>query len=338
MQIDPDFFKNSPRAGTSTVAPTPPAPPVVTPLKNVGLTEGWTPNYKNQILSNPAYLSWKNSANLDVAQAASARKAALRALAMQYGGLAGGFQDTYGDLDAATLDIAKNNQFSDIARLNRNYTEGVTNVKRSLAARGGLQSGELGYGLDKQNLAKASGEYDMAQQFGNTAQSVINNYLATESASRRAEQDALLAAEANVYANPANRPSEGTSASLDPNWQSYSDVPIYIGPDSRKYKLDANGNPVEWTAPGAPPPPSDPPLKPLPPYVDAPPWPTAPSLSEQAAGFFSPVKRTPSYDTSGQPRVPTDLASFTKSVFAPPKPKHIPEAARRALGRALGGF
>ena len=61
--------KNPPAvAGQTTVAaaPPPPAPRPVSAM--VGLTPGFTPDYRNLILSNPSYLARKNSNTLDVNQ------------------------------------------------------------------------------------------------------------------------------------------------------------------------------------------------------------------------------------------------------------------------------
>jgi hypothetical protein len=51
------------------------------PSAHLGLDPGFTPNYEALIRSDPAYLSWRNSGQLDMSSAAAARKAALDALA-----------------------------------------------------------------------------------------------------------------------------------------------------------------------------------------------------------------------------------------------------------------
>jgi hypothetical protein len=236
-----------PRAGQSLTAPATVAPPAPTPLGRVGLTPGWTPDYKALIRSNPAYLSWQNNATMDVQQAAAARRATLQALAVRYGGIGGGFKDAYGDIDPNTLELAKGNQYSDTARLSRNYEQSLEAIRKGLAARGGLQSGELPYGLQQADYARASGEYDLGQEFANAVQSAINSYLGSESGARSGEYQALSEAEQNVYANPLNRPTEGTEASLDPDWQSKYGTPVYVGPDGQLYVLDSSGNPQVYS-------------------------------------------------------------------------------------------
>jgi hypothetical protein len=68
------------------------------PSAHLGLDPGFTPNYEALIRSDPAYLSWRNSGQLDMSSAAAARKAALDALVVRYRGK-GAFTDQYGDID-----------------------------------------------------------------------------------------------------------------------------------------------------------------------------------------------------------------------------------------------
>lgn len=237
---------SSPRAGQTSVAPLAVAPPRPNPQGVIGLTPGFTPNYTSLIQKDPSYLSYKNSSTLDVNQAASRRKAALQALAIRYGGLGGGFKDAYGDIDTPTLDLASGNQFSDTARLSRNYEQGVEAFKRALAARRGLQSGELGYGIQQAIYARGASEFDMGQEFSRGAQQAINDYLGVESGARTGEAAAIRDAEANVYANPLNRPTEGTEARLVPDWQAKYGQPVWQGADGKLYVLGPDGNPVEF--------------------------------------------------------------------------------------------
>lgn len=129
------------RIGQGNVNPAAKTPPPAT-SQRISLTPGWTPDYQQLILQDPAYLSWKSGNDLDLGKAASVRKAALQALAVRYGGL-GAMKDEYGDIDQPTLDLAAQNQYSDTAQIQRGYEQGVEGMKRGLAARGMLQSGEL---------------------------------------------------------------------------------------------------------------------------------------------------------------------------------------------------
>lgn len=228
-----------PPGGTSSAAAVAALPS--TPTSALTVKPGYTPNYGALIASDPSYLSWKNNATLDVAQAAAARRAALQSLVIRRGG-SEGLTDQYGDIDQTTRDLAANNQFSDLANLHRNYTEGLETLKRGLAARGMLQSSDLGYGLDKSAQNEAHSEYDLGNSFSDAANSVIQGYVSSEAAARKAEADALAQAEQNTYNNPAYRPTPAQSANLIPNWQSYGS-PIYQ--DEGGVYYDANGNPID---------------------------------------------------------------------------------------------
>lgn len=223
--------------------------PPVTPLPgSLPLTPGYTPDYGNLILSDPAYLTWRNNSQLELAKAAAQRKAAIDALIVQYGG-AGQFKDAYGDVNQQTLDAAKSNQYSDVARLQRSYEQGVEQFKRQLSARGMLSSGDLGYGLDQAELQRQTSEYDLGNEFMSAVNRAIGGYSDTESLQRQLEQQAIQAAEQSVYSNPMNRPTEGTSATLDPDWMQKYGHPVYVGPDGRLYNADGSA----YSAPAAPP-------------------------------------------------------------------------------------
>jgi hypothetical protein len=122
-------------------------------------------------------------------------------------------------------------------------------MKRALAARGALQSGELPYGLDQADTAKATAEYDLVQEVSNAAGQAINNYRGTESAVRTAQEQAMRDAEMSVYSNPLNRPTQGTEAQLDPDWKNKYGMPVYVGPGGELYTLGPDGNPVAYTPP-----------------------------------------------------------------------------------------
>jgi hypothetical protein len=236
----------SSRPGKFNVAPASTAPPVQAPLGNIGLTPGYTPNYKDLILHDPSYLSYQNNATLDVNQAAARRKAALQALVVRYGGV-GGLKDTYGDIDQTTQDLASRNEFSDTSRIKRNYDQGVEAFKKGLSARGGLSSGDLGYGLDQADYARGASEYDLGQEFQGAAQMAVNDYLGVESGARQAEPGAIAQAEGNVFANPQNRPTAGTEGTLVPDWEKTYGVPVYKGPDGSLWTIGPDGNPIPYT-------------------------------------------------------------------------------------------
>lgn len=213
------------------------ASPGPTPSPSISIGQSFTPNYEQLIQSDPGYVSAMSNSSLDVNQAASARRAALRQLAIQYGGLPKGMQDVYGDIDQGTLDLASRNQFSDVARLGKSYSEGVDQFKKALAARGALQSGELGYGLSQADYSRGEREYDLGNQFANAAQGTVNDFVGAESRARQGQVDAINQAQANVFANPLNRPVNAQSATLEPGSLQQYGQPLYRGPDGQLYTL-----------------------------------------------------------------------------------------------------
>jgi hypothetical protein len=243
MLIDSGSYKKriiegAPGAAGATVsiAPVVPGAPAAAP-GYIPVGGGGTPDYNALIRSDPSYMAYLNSSKLDLDQAASARKAALQKLAIQYGGLPTGFQDKYGDIDQGTLELAQKNEFSDVKRIGRSYEQGVEQFKRALAARGALQSGELGYGLDQAELNRAEREYDVGNQFSNAYAGVANDYVGTESRVRQGEAGAIAQAQQNVFSNPANRPADAIEASLDSGATSQYGQPLYRHPDGTLWTL-----------------------------------------------------------------------------------------------------
>lgn len=225
--------------------PKPPAAPAA-PASSLA-TPGYTPNYNTLLQSDPAYLAYMNQRQEVGASSAAKRQAALRSLAIQYGGLPAGMTDKYGDLNQGVLDLAKNNQFSTLAGIQRDYTKNVLDTKRALAARGALHSGELGYGLGQADLAHGQAEYNAAQQAMGTANQSVGDYL---SAIQRADSglpDVVNQALNNVRkAYPA---TSGGQAHLVPGWQGKYGHPVYQGGDGQLWTVDANGRPTAFTPP-----------------------------------------------------------------------------------------
>lgn len=235
----------TPTAGTPGAPPPPPAPP-----GTVNVTgSGYTPNYGNLIENDPAYLAAKAAADLAQRNAGARRKQALQQAIIQYGGLPSDFTDQYGDIDQATLDQAGHNQNSTLAQLANNYAKSGEQFRRSLAARGALQSGDLNYGQDQLDQAYAQQRYDAANAVGSGVNSALNDYLGVLSGNSQSLAGAIQGAESNVYSNPAYRPSEPTSANYDAGLSAQYGQPIYV--DSSGNQYDSNGNP--FAAPSASP-------------------------------------------------------------------------------------
>jgi hypothetical protein len=226
---------------TRTVTPTAPVTPPAPPVGDITIGQGSTPEYGALISGDPGLLAVRNSNQQQTAAAAAQRREALRRLAIQYGGLPSGFADQYGDLDQSTLDMASKNAYSQKANIQRNYDQGIEGFKRALAARGVLQSGELGHGLDQADIARGQQEYDAGNQFADQYQAAVNGYTGVENQARQSEASAIGAAAQNVYANPANRPVGATTAHLVEGSSDQYGFPVYLDPNTgKRYKIDGS--------------------------------------------------------------------------------------------------
>ena len=231
----------TPGGGTQGQVGTASAPgPAPTPPGSISFG-GYTPDYGSLIQNDPAYGAAKAAADLAAANAAAKRKQQLQQQVIQYGGLPAGFTDQYGDLTPDILDQAKNNQFSTLANLAKNYAQTSEQFKRGLAARGALQSGDLNYGEDQLNNAYGQQQYDAANQIGGLANSVYGEYTGVLGQNAQSLASAVGQAEGNVLANPAYTPTPAIQANYDPANSSAYGQPIYVDAQGNQY--DSNGNP-----------------------------------------------------------------------------------------------
>jgi hypothetical protein len=134
------------------------------------------PDYMALLRQSPAYQQWLANANFRKTGLANARAASIRQLALQFGGLPQGFRDTLGDLRPEDLAAAGANQFGALQTIQRNYEQGRNDMHRSLAARGMLQSGDLGYGEGQATLQRGQQEYEAGQSFMGALQQAINDW------------------------------------------------------------------------------------------------------------------------------------------------------------------
>lgn len=233
-------------ATTPPRAPGPKPPTTTPPPAGILTIPGAQPDYQALIAADPSYMSYMNNAHASIANAASTRRAALRALVVQYGGLPTGL-DRYGDLDPGTLSLAEGNQNSDLARLDNEFGQNTEAFKRQLAARGALQSGDLGYGLDQINQQRSAAEYDQGNQFAEAFRRAIGDYSNAETGVYAGQPAAIAAAEQAIEGNPSLQPAPNQSATLDPDWQKKYGQPVYSTPDGSLYIMGPNG-PSPYTA------------------------------------------------------------------------------------------
>lgn len=249
VTVTPPPYSPGPTAslppGVTTAAggdtPSASAPPVTQPTTAPGsitTTPGYTPDYTDIIQSQPGYQQAQTAAQKAQADAAAQRKAALDQAVIQYGGLPQGYQDAYGDVDQATLDAAKNNQFSTQATLSKNYDQSVEQFKRALAARGALQSGDLNYGQDQLDTGYGQSLYDAGNAFGSTATGAINAYTGVLDQNQQNLVSALQSAQGTALADPANVPVQQKTASQDADLTTLYGRAIYKGDDGTLYTQD----------------------------------------------------------------------------------------------------
>lgn len=181
-----------------TVAPAPSAPS--------------TDPYADDITSDPGYAAAQNDATLSAQDAASARTAAIRAAVLQYGGFAPGMTDTYGDVDAATLQAAQANQFSQLAQNQRSYTQGLEKDRQGEAANGSIFSGQVPTDMGNENYNQGLNLSNLANAFGSTINSAIGNYTGVLSTNRTNLANALLTAEQTAAANAAAKQAAAAAA------------------------------------------------------------------------------------------------------------------------------
>jgi hypothetical protein len=223
-----------PSAGQTPYVPPTPGPDQIT------TSAGFTPDYTGAIQSDPSYAAAQTGVQKSNADAAAQRAAALKAAVIQYGGLPDGVQDAYGDIDQATLDAAKGNQYSTLAALARNHQQSVEQFRRALAARGALQSGDLSYGQDQLDTGYGQGQYDAANQFGGAASGVLNQYGQVVDQNMQSLASAIAQAQQNAYADPMNRPVAANTAARDASKSALYGTDIYVAPDGTMYTRDGS--------------------------------------------------------------------------------------------------
>lgn len=226
-----------------TPDPTPTTPKRFSPAapSNTHLTirQGYTPDYLSLIQNDPTLIGARNAAARAESTAAGARRAAIRSALIRFGKLPAGFADQYGDVDQGTVEAAQANPFSTITQLARDYAQNTEHFKRSLAARGMLQSGDLAYGQDQLTNAYGQQQYGAANQFTGEVGSDVGAYTGVLGQNARDITSATGQAEQNVYSNPAYRPVEAMYADYDPASSTRFGQVVYKGSDGSFY--DENG-------------------------------------------------------------------------------------------------
>jgi hypothetical protein len=85
-----------------------------------------------------------------------------------------------------TAQLAANNPYSATKQIAQHHTDVIQQIKRALAARGALQSGELGFQLNRENQAFGQQQYDARQKLLDMLGGIQQGYLAGQRAAQQA--------------------------------------------------------------------------------------------------------------------------------------------------------
>jgi hypothetical protein len=213
-------------------------------------------DWQNMIASNPDYMQWAAQASQRADTATAARQAAMRQLAIRFGGLPANFSDVYGDINQETKDLAAGNPESENARLLRSYNDQIESNRRQLAARGMLQSGEFDYTQGQLDLARQGDIYNLNNEFLNAAQGNINDYAGLIQGLNSEQIDQIRAAAMAVYnagyrggGGPTRDPRDPRTTGTDGVHDVAPDA--WRTPDGRTWSADPlTGNAVPITSTG----------------------------------------------------------------------------------------
>lgn len=188
-------------------------------------------SFQDLINSDPIYAQLRDSlAAQGIVDAASRRSAIQRAL-INFGlvpdfakaGLSGDALGFLGqDVDPATRSQAENmtgQGLSFLARLNKANAGAVTDLKNELAAKGILESGATGYGLNEQAGRYKESLFDAEQQLFDTLMGYIGTYTEGERARQQALIDGLAEAAGRI---PEEEPPDLTGTPGRPGTKSKS--------------------------------------------------------------------------------------------------------------------
>lgn len=218
-----------------------------TPAGQIKIGTDYTPDYAALLKSDPGYLQAVGDAAYAQRIGADARASALRTALINYGGgLPGSFADRYGDIRSSDLALAQGNQFSTLAQLARALVSGQRNLRGQLAARGMLESGDYGYGLDQLDVANAQQRSDAATAFGNLANQAYGAYTGVLNQNRDTLRSAIQQAYSNAIANPNYRPTTSHMADYDAAASHGYGSPVYSWTDEagQLHHYDANGKEI----------------------------------------------------------------------------------------------
>jgi len=208
------------------------------PAGSININPGNNPDFPYLIAHDPGYLAAQAAATAAAKTSAAQRRETIRQALIQYGGNWAGFTDKYGDIDQATRDLAAANQNSTLAQLARNLATNTHNMRAQLAARGMLESGDLGYGQNQLQTNYAQDQYNAGLGLGQTLTGAVNAYTGVLNQNAKDLWGALMTATANEQNAPGNQVVKRVDASYDPGASTKAGKFIYRDPDGNYYTAD----------------------------------------------------------------------------------------------------
>jgi hypothetical protein len=199
------------------------------------------PDYGALAKGTSRYMGWQAGAEQRRGNATANRRAAIRALILQYGKVPAGFKDEFGDVDPALLADAGASQLSQSAQLEQAFQKNLLHRRQGLVSRGMSDSGELGYEVTTAGNERATQENDLIQQLLAAARGDYANYTG-EMAGINAEEPGVLSESMDQAAEMYPSEPESTAQIVPGSQESYG-FPVYKTPDGQLYKIGPNGLP-----------------------------------------------------------------------------------------------
>lgn len=223
---------------------------------------GLTPNWQALIQGSPVYQSWLANKNAKLGNLATQRAGGVKSLVSKFGFLPPGFKDAFGDLTETDIAAGAANPFGVQAQIKKSYEDAVFNDRRALAARGMLQSGELGYAQNRETTARDQQTYQAGQEFMDALQQLLGGYATGAQEALGGEGDAIAQAQQFILAQGDPSPqADLVEGSMD----SYG-FPVYRDASGVLWRIDPDtGQPVQFQGGAAAPPPAAPPALAAPP-------------------------------------------------------------------------
>lgn len=150
-----------------------------------------------------------------------------------------------------TAQLAQGNEFSTQANLGHAHIQAVQNIRKALASRGLLRSGETGYQLGEENRQYGQAQYDSTQKLLDYLAGAQQAYAEAEKQRTAQTTQAREAATTRqIGLNPATGSQE---AKLDAGLSAQAGEPIYVGANGKKYRADQTIYEPPAPAPARPP-------------------------------------------------------------------------------------